>query len=264
MKETLVRLYRARALAWKLAVRELRARYRGSLLGFFWSVLNPLLLLAVYSIVFTTVFAPRADVRPYPLFLFGGVLAWSFLSASLLDAADTFRNNGPLLRKAIIAPEVFPGVSVLSQALHFFWALPVLTAATLFFRLKGAVRVGWTAVQLAPVMLLFGLAVLGAAFFLSAVSVHFQDLRNLLQSVLMLWFFASPVLYPADGLPKRLRFWLSLNPAACFFNGIHDSIFSARWIPGVAWAAMAAVSILSLAIGASVFFRLRDSIAEEA
>jgi ABC-type polysaccharide/polyol phosphate export permease len=264
MMETLRRLYRARALGWKLAGRELRARYRGSLLGFFWSILNPLLLLAVYSIVFTVVFAPRADVRPYPLFLFGGILAWSFLSASLLDAAETFRNNGPLLRKAVIAPEVFPGVSVLSQGLHFFWALPVLAAATIYFRLAGAIRVGWTAVQLAPVMLLLGLAVLGAALFVSAVSVHFQDLRNLIQSLLMLWFFATPVLYPADGLPPRFRFWLRLNPAAGYFDAIHDSIFSAHWIPAVSWAAMAGIALLSLAIGASVFSRLRESIAEEA
>jgi lipopolysaccharide transport system permease protein len=264
MTETLQRLYRARALAWNLARRELRARYRGSYLGFFWSILNPLMLLAIYSVVFTAVFAPRAGVRPYPLFLFGGILAWSFLSSSLLDAAETFKNNGPLLRKAIVAPEVFPGVSVLSQAFHFFWALPVLAAATLFCRLSGSVRVGWTAIQLVPVMLLLGVAVLGAAFFISAVSVHFQDVRNLLQSLLTFWFFASPVIYATDGVPQKLRLWLALNPASAFFDGIHDSIFAARWIPGLGWAAMAAVSLLSLAIGASVFSRLRDSIAEEA
>lgn len=264
MKESLLRIYRVRSLAWNLARRELRARYRGSMLGFFWSILNPLLLLGIYSIVFTVVFAPRADVRPYPLFLFGGILAWSFLSSSLLDAAETFKNNGPLLRKAIIAPEVFPGVSVLSQAFHFFWALPVLAAATIFCRFSGSVRVGWTAIQFAPVMLLLGLAVLGAALFVSAVSVHFQDVRNLLQSGLMFWFFASPVLYPTDGVPKSFRFWLRLNPASSYFNGIHDSIFSARWIPGIEWGAMAAVSLVSIAIGSSVFSRLRDSIAEEA
>lgn len=258
------RLYRARALAAKLAAHELRARYRGSVLGFFWSILNPLLLLAVYSVVFTVVFTPRADVKPYPLFLFGGILAWNFVSASLLDAADTFRNNGPLLRKAIIAPEVFPGVSVLSQAFHLLWALPVLAAATIFYRFSGMVRVGWSAVQLAPVMVLLALAVLGASLFLSAVSVHFQDMRNLLQTLLMLWFFATPVLYSADGLPRRFRYWLQFNPAAWFFDGIHDAIFSSRWISAASWAVMAGVAAVSLAIGASVFSGLRDSIAEEA
>jgi len=241
MTETFRRIYRARALAWKLARRELRARYRGSLLGFFWSVLNPLLLLAVYSIVFTAIFAPRADVRPYPLFLFGGVLAWSFLSSSLLDAAETFKNNGSLLRKAVVSPEVFPTVSVLSQAFHFLWALPVLAGATIFGGITGSIRVGWTSLQLLPVLLLLGLAVLGAALFLSAVSVHFQDVRNLLQSGLTLWFFGTPVIYPTEGVPGRLRFWLRLNPAAAFFDGVHDSIFFSRWIPGFGWAAMVAV-----------------------
>jgi len=264
MKETLARLWRARALVANLARRDLRARYRGSVLGYFWSILNPLLLLAIYSVVFTAVFAPRAEVRPYPLFLFGGVLAWNFLSASILDAAETFKNNGALLRKAVVSPEVFPGVSVLSQAFHFFWALPVLAAATLYCRLAGSVRLGWAALQFAPVMLLLGAAVLGAALLVSAVSVHFQDMRNLLQNVLTFWFFASPVIYSADGVPPKLRFWLRLNPASAYFGGIHDSIFAGRWIPPAGWGAMAAVALLSLAIGGAVFSRLRDSIAEEA
>jgi ABC-type polysaccharide/polyol phosphate export permease len=264
MTETLSRLYRARALAWTLARRELRARYRGSLLGFFWSILNPLLLLATYSIVFTAIFSPRSDVRPYPLFLFGGVLAWSFLSSSLLDSAETFRNNGPLLRKAIVAPEVFPGVSVLSQAFHYLWALPVLAVATAAGDLTGSVRIGWAVLQFVPVMLLLGAAVLGAAFMMSAASVRFQDLRNLLQSALTLWFFASPVIYATDGVPPRLRSWIRLNPATPYFDAIHDSIFFSRWIPPARWAEMLAVALVSLALGASVFSSLRDSIAEEA
>ena len=113
-------------------------------------------------------------------------------------------------------------------------------------------------------MLLLGAAVLGAALFVSAVSVHFQDMRNLLQNVLTLWFFASPVIYSADGVPPKLRFWLRLNPASAYLGGIHDSIFAGRWIPGSEWTAMAAVALLSVAIGGAVFSRLRDSIAEEA
>ena len=89
------RTWRQRALVLALARRELIARYRGGFLGFFWSLLNPLLLLLVYATVFRVVFQPRADVRPYALFLFGGVLVWSFVSSALLDAAETFRTNAP-------------------------------------------------------------------------------------------------------------------------------------------------------------------------
>jgi ABC-type polysaccharide/polyol phosphate export permease len=100
----LFRTIRQWPLVVALTKRELSARYRGGALGFLWSLANPLLLLLVYATVFRYVFTPRADVRPYALFLFGGVLVWGFVSASLLDAAETFRNNGPLLRKTTVAP----------------------------------------------------------------------------------------------------------------------------------------------------------------
>ena len=264
MTETYSRLFAARALVWTLARRELKARYRGSALGFFWSIVHPLLLLTVYSVVFTLIFKPRADVHPYAVFLFGGVLAWSLLSASLLDSAETFRNNGPLLRKVIVAPEIFPGVSVAAQAAHFLLALPVLAAATAASALWFSGAAGWALLQFFPVMALFTLFVLGGALLVSAVSVHFRDLRDLLQGLLPLWFFASPVIYPLEGLPGKLRGPLALNPAACFFEAIHDSIFFNRPIPASRWLAMAAAATVSLAVGGAVFSRLRDSIAEEA
>lgn len=265
MIDSLQRLARARALVWTLAVRELKARYRGSFFGYLWSLINPLLLLAIYSAVFTLIFVPRAgSVRPYPLFLFGGVLAWNFLSAALLDSAVTFKANGPLLRKVIVAPEIFPAVSVVSQAFHFLWAFPVLAAATLAAWATSSISVGWPAVQLPLVLLLLGFAVLGAALLVSSLSVHFQDVRDVLQSVLTFWFFASPVIYSAESLPPRLRFWLAFNPATPFLSGIHDAVFFFRWIPAAGWLSMTGISAFALFLGAAVFARLRDSIAEEA
>lgn len=265
MTETLARLYRARALIWTLARRELKARYRGSFLGFAWSLLNPLALLVVYSLVFTLVFSQRgAAIHPYALFLFGGVLAWNFLASSLLDASETFRNNGPLLRKIIVDPEVFPGVSVLAQGFHFVLALPVLAAATVAGRLWFGAKLGWPAIQFFPVMLLLAAGVLGMALCVSALSVHFRDIRDLLQNLLTFWFFASPVIYAMEGMPPRFQVWIRRNPATPFFRGIHQSIFYNRWIGWRGWVEMAVLALAALVIGAAVFAKLRDSIAEEA
>jgi ABC-type polysaccharide/polyol phosphate export permease len=265
MIETLRRLYRSRALVWVLARRELKARYRGSVLGFLWSLINPLLLLAIYSAVFTLVFVQRAaGLHPYALFLFGGVLAWNFFAASLLDASQTFRANGPLLRKVIVSPEVFPGVSVLAQSFHLALALPVLFAATAVSVAAFSGRIGWTAVQIVPVLLLLAAAALGGALFVSAVSVYFQDLRDLLQSFLTFWFFATPIIYSLDAIPPRLRPWVRANPATSFFVGVHDALFHDRWIEPRDWAAMIGAAAASVAIGAWTFSRLRESIAEEA
>ena len=257
-------MWRQRALVAALARRELVARYRGGVLGFFWSMLNPLLLLLVYATVFRLVFSPRADVRPYALFLFAGVLFWGFVSSALLDAAETFRANGPLLRKTTVAPEVFPAVAVAARLAHLALALPVLAAAVAVAALAGAVRPDATAVQLPVVLILLSGTVLGLALAIAALSVHFGDVRDLLSNLLTLAFFLSPVLYPIEAAPEGLRRLLWLNPFTPFFVGVHDGVFFFRPVRAGAWIGMFLVTALALTLGGAIFERLRDSIAEEA
>ena len=258
------RAWRQRALVFALARRELAARYRGGVLGFFWSLLNPLLLLLVYATVFRLVFTPRSDVRPYALFLFAGVLCWGFVSSALLDAAETFRVNGPLLRKTTVAPEVFPAVATGARLAHLALALPILAAAIVVAAASDSVHPGAAVLQLPLVLVLLAAMVLGIALLVSVLAVHFGDVRDLLANLLTLAFFLTPVLYPLEAVPERLRPFLWLNPFAPFFAAIHDSAFFFRPIPAAAWAGMLLWTAAALAAGAAVFERLRDSVAEEA
>lgn len=260
----LLRTFRQRPLVAALTKRELSARYRGGALGFFWSLANPLLLLLVYATVFRFVFAPRADVRPYALFLFGGVLVWGFVSASLLDAAETFRANGPLLRKTTVAPEVFPAVAVGARLSHLCLALPVLAAAIVYAAVRGSAAPGAAVLQFPLVLLLLAATVFGLALAISSLAVHFGDVRDLVGNLLTLAFFLTPVLYPAASVPERWRPFLWANPFASFFAAVHDSVFFFRPVPAELWAGMAATAALALLFGGWVFDRLRDSIAEEA
>jgi len=260
----LTRAWRQRALVVALARRELVARYRGSLLGFLWSLLNPLLLLLVYATVFRLVFEPRADVRPYALFLFGGVLVWGFVSSALLDAAETFRTNAPLLKKTTVSPEVFPAVSVGARLAHFALALPVLAGAVAFAALSGKVEPGRAALAFPLVLLLLTAMVLGLALAISSLAVHFGDVRDLVANLLTLAFFLTPILYPVEAVPERFRPLLRLNPFSSFFAAVHDSVFAFRPVPAEEWFWMAAMAALSLFAGCAIFERLRDSIAEEA
>lgn len=244
--------------------RELTARYRGGALGFLWSLLNPLLLLAVYATVFRLVFAPRADVRPYALFLFGGVLLWGFASAALTDAVDAFRVNGPLLRKTTVSPEVFPAAAVGARLAHLLLALPVLGAALAVAAVRGRIEPGLAAFEFPVVLLLLCLAVFGGALGLSALSVHFGDVRDIVGNLLTLTFFLTPVLYPAEAVPERWRWVLRWNPFASFFNGLHDTLFHFRPVAAADWIGMTAAAALALAGGGAIFERLRDSLAEEA
>src|SRR5687767_14757788 len=121
-------LFRHRQLIAALTARDLKARYRGSLLGYFWSLANPLLLLAVYTLVFTKFF-PQQVVQPYPLFLFSGILPWTFFSAAILESTSSISANAGLIKKVMFPAEALPLVVVLSHLVHFLLAIPILLAA---------------------------------------------------------------------------------------------------------------------------------------
>ncbi len=246
----LVSAWRNRALVTALTRRELAARYRGGVLGYFWSLVNPLLLLAVYATVFRLVFAPRADVRPYALFLFIGVLAWGFVSSALIDSSETFRANGPLLRKTTVAPEVFPASAVGARLSHLVLALPVLAAAVLYSIWRGSVTPGPSVLAFPAVLFLLALTVFGLALAISSLAVHFGDMRDLVANLLTLAFFLTPVLYPVASVPERFRGCSASTPSRRIFAALHDSPFFFRPIPAAEWAWMAGIAALSLAAGA--------------
>src|SRR5213596_4084511 len=135
MLANLKRLIRYRGLIQSLVARELKARYRGSVLGFFWSFINPLLLLLVYSFVFTYVLENRVEgIQPYALFMFCGILPWTWFASSLTEAAGSLIAGGNLIKKVLFPAEVLPIVSVLANMVHFFLGLIILLAFLIGYR----------------------------------------------------------------------------------------------------------------------------------
>src|SRR5204862_2652322 len=135
MRTNLAQLIRYRGLIQSLVARELKARYRGSVLGFFWSFVNPLLLLLVYWFVFTTVLPnTMAGVQPYALFMFCGILPWTWFSASLTEASGSLISGGNLIKKVMFPAEILPIVSVLANLVHFLLGLPILIAFLIWYQ----------------------------------------------------------------------------------------------------------------------------------
>jgi ABC-type polysaccharide/polyol phosphate export permease len=260
---SLRQLLRHRALVQSLVARELKARYRGSMLGVLWSFVNPLLLLSIYTFVFTTVLpgARSAGVEPFSLFLFCGILPWTWFSSSLLESANSLIAGGNLIRKVLFPAEVLPIVSVLAGLVHFCLGLPILAAFFVYYR----VSVPLTDLLWFPLIVIAQLLLtLGLALMLSALTVHFRDLRDLLANVLTLAFFLTPIIYPLTQAPAWARPYLNLNP----FTTLAVSYQEVLAIPGPfhGWRrllAFALISILVCAAGYVVFDRLRDTLAEE-
>ena len=267
MLKNLAGLWRHRALVGVLVSRELKARYRGSVLGFFWSLLNPLLMLAVYSIVFAFIFPGRsASTSPYALFLFTGLLPWNWLAGGLTDAASSLTTHGALLKKILFPAEVLPLVAVLAQGIHFILALPVLGAGLALGAagvLGPAVPVGWPILQAVPLFLLEGVFVAGVGLLLAALTVHFRDVKDILATGLSLWVFATPVLYALPDIKsERLRAALLWNPATPFFEAWRDAFFRAAWIAPERWGVLVLIAFVTFLAGYAFFDRLRDSFPE--
>lgn len=258
------KLVRHRGLLATLTVRELKGRYRGSVLGFFWSLAQPLLLLAVYSVVFGYVFQPRfAGAEPYPLFLVCGLFPWIWISTSLAEATVSLTANSGLIRRSVFPLELLPAVPVLSNLVQFLLALPVLAAGLAIGRLSGFEVAGWGALALPLVILLELPVVAGLSLALAALHAHFKDVRDLLTSVLTLLFFLTPILYPLASVQLAgLRTIVRLSPATPFSLAYQQALFEGRLPDLGLWWQMAAVALVSWALGAFVFGRLRESLVE--
>ncbi len=195
MFQNLRNLLKYRGLIQSLVVRDLKARYRGSVLGFFWSFVNPLLLLLIYTFVFTVVLpgAHPKELEPYALFMFCGILPWTWFSSSLLEASNVLISGGNLIKKVLFPAEVLPIVTVLANMVHFFLGLPILLGFLIYFRHPlNITDLVWFPVVVFTQLLL----TVGLSFIVSALTVHFRDLKDLLANLMTLWFFATPIIYP--------------------------------------------------------------------
>jgi ABC-type polysaccharide/polyol phosphate export permease len=260
---SLRQLLRHRALVQSLVARELKARYRGSTLGVLWSFVNPLLLLSIYTFVFTAVMpaARNAGIEPFSLFLFCGILPWTWFSSSLLESTNALISSGNLIRKVLFPAEVLPIVTVFAGLVHFCLGLPILAAFFLYYRVPVPVAdLAWLPLIVVEQLLL----TLGLALLLSVLTVHFRDLRDIVGNMLTLTFFLTPIIYPLSQAPAWARPFLNLNP----FTTLAVSYQEVLIVPGpfLGWARLlmfGGVSVLVFAAGYFVFDRLRDTLAEE-
>src|SRR6266542_1431948 len=259
MLHNLARLFRYRGLIQSLVARELKARYRGSVLGFFWSFINPLLLLLVYSFVFTFVMPASHDsrVEPYALFMFCGILPWTWFSSSLSESAGVLISGGNLIKKVLFPAEILPIVSVLANMVHFFFGLPILAGFLLYYHRP--LNVGELA--LFPLVVLVQLVLTaGFALILSALTVHFRDIRDILSNLLTFWFFATPIIYPYFLFPENA--WqgklLKLNPFSHLAITYQEILFFEGPVGHLKWLLLlAAIAVVFFLFCYFVFDRLR-------
>jgi len=250
-------LYQYRALLWSLTVRELRARYRGSALGFLWTFLNPALLMGVYALLFTVYM--RQKIENYTLFMFVGLLPWIWFSSSVVGGATTLSDRRDLLTKVRFPPQVLPATVVLTNGINFLLSLPLVFALGAI----DGVLPTWHALLIPGLIALQALLTLALTYFISALNVTFRDVQQIVANLMTLGFFLTPILYPLDFIPEEYRaLALYLNPMAGIATAYQDLLYRHQ-LPTPGPLGVAAVfSVVLLAAAAAYFARRREDLAE--
>lgn len=254
---TVADLFRHRALVIALLVRQLKVRYRGSVLGFVWTFLNPLLLMAVYALVFR--FYMQIAVPNYALFLLAGLLPWTWFASSLAEGTNAIVGGSSLVTKSLFPTEILPAVVVFANMVNFVLSIPLLVVVGWIY---GAPFHASAWLVLVPVMLLECVFLFGLVLALSALNVHYRDVQHVVANLLLLWFFLTPIVYPASQVPHALHFVLWINPLSLFAE-VYHAVFVGTSLPGMrALAMLVLYAATSLLIGAKIFDGYRDTFPE--
>lgn len=257
MFENLIELYQYRALIINLISRELKVRYRGSLFGFLWTFLNPLLQIAIYSLVFRVYM--RSAIEHYAYFLFTGLLPWQWFSTSLMGGTSSISDKRALITKVKFPPQILPVTVIGSALVNFLLTLPILLIMAYF----EGIPLGLSVVCFPLFVLIQIVFSLGLIYITASLNVMFRDLEHILGNMLLFWFFLTPLVYSVDQIPESFRrFVLILNPMACLVQSYHEILFLHQWPSGGRLAFVSVISIALLWLGSKLMASYRESFAE--
>lgn len=251
-------IYDYRQMIFSLVKKDLRGRYKGSVLGFLWTFINPLLQLVVYTFVFSIVL-PN-NIEKFYLYLFVGLIPWLFFSGSLTGGSVSILNQKDMVKKIYFPREIMPISFVTSSFVNMLFCFIVIFAVVILSGVRLSIR---GLLCLPVVMIVEYVMALGAAMLTSALTVYFRDLEYILGIITMAWMYLTPVVYSMDMIPEGLRPIFNINPMTPVIIAYRDILYSGQ-VPHLGTLIQGFIlGILVLAIGCLVFNKLQRGFAEE-
>lgn len=246
-----------RELLYFLAWRDVKIRYKQTVLGFAWAVIQPFMMMVVFSIFFGNLLKVPSDGIPYPLFNFTAMLPWMLFSQGVSRSSESLVSNAAMVQKVYCPRLILPLSSVLAPIVDFAIAFVILIGMMIYFGYPPTVMIFWVI----PLLLLVLLTATGVGLWLSAINVRYRDIRYIVPFFIQLWLFASPVVYSSSLLPSRFQAIYGLNPMAGVIEGFRWALLGTN-PPGSLFLVSVTIVIVILITGTFYFRRMEKTFAD--
>ena len=234
-------LWTYRELLYFLMWRDIKVRYKQTVLGAAWAIIQPFVAMLLFTLFFGKLAGIPSDGIPYPIFAYTGLLPWMFFSNAVTNSGNSLVGSANLITKVYFPRMIIPGAAVGAGLVDFAIAFLILIALMIYY----GVAITWSILMLPVLVTLTTLLALGVGMWASALNVKYRDIRYALPFLIQLWMFASPVIYPASLMPQKWRWVLWLNPLTGIIEGFRSSVFGANKFD---WSALGLSTAITFAV----------------
>lgn len=255
--ESIREIYKYREMLFNLVKKDLRTRYKGSVLGFLWTFINPLLQLVVYSAVFSIIM--RVNVENYSIYLFVALIPWLFFATSIQVSCSSIISNKDLIKKVYFPRMIIPLSVATSAFMNMIFSMVIVFIALII----SGIGLSKYIFFLPIVMILEYFMVIGMCLIFSALNVFFRDLEYILSIVMMAWMYLTPILYTMEMIPKELVYLFKINPMTSVIQAYRDILYYQRMPDFGAMGINVFYSLILIILGYFIFNKLQRKFAEE-
>ncbi|MBU1087626.1 MAG: ABC transporter permease [Candidatus Omnitrophica bacterium] len=249
-------IYDYRDLMISLTKKEIKIKYKSALLGWLWSLLNPLLLMLVFSFVFTVII--KIQIDNFPVFLLSALLPWFFLNFSLNASVTSIVDNASLIKKAYFPYEVITLSIVAANLFNFLISQLLLFVFLVYFKLFPS----WLWLYLPLIIVLQTLFIAGICLAAAALHTLYRDVKYIVELLLLVWFYATPIFYPLSFVPENIQKFFYLNPLSLYINAYRDILLYAKAPSFLTLGCMCLISLGFCAVGIALFCRYKKFFAD--
>lgn len=257
-KNFIFRIWTHRQTLWLMIERDFKARYIGSVAGILWSIFHPLLMVAIYTLIFSLIFGRRIGQTPFSLWLFCGLLPWMMFSEILINAAGIIEKNKNLITKTPFHSEILPivviGASFTGHLIGFFLLIILLFVT--------GQPIGLFALTIPFYLICLIMFSLGLSWLISSLNVFIRDIGQMVVVVLRLWFYLCPIIYPSNIIPEKYQYLMRLNPMYFITEGYRRALLYNQGIPVLDFVYFILFTMIVLFAGGWTFRRLKTQFAE--